>query len=419
MSKGAVMEMTTAAQTIMEREKRHVLQNYGRYPLALARGKGSYLYDFEGKRYLDLVAGIGVNAVGHAHPRLLKVIREQASRLIHCSNLYYHEFQGLLAERIARASGLDRVFFCNSGAEAVECAVKMMRSHGHKISMEKYEIVALENSFHGRTMGALSITGQPKYRKDFEPMLAGVRFVKMGDVRGLDSAVSDRTAGIVIEVVQGEGGVYRVPEEMLRRARELADRHDALLVFDEIQCGVGRVGLPFAYQTLDPVVLPDVMVTAKPVGLGIPLGVVAAKEEAAATIAAGMHGSTFGGNPLACRVGIEFFDMLGELMPKVAARGEYFRTKLEALKRKHAFVKEIRIFGLMIGVELAMPGKQMVLDAMQEGLLINCTHEVVLRFLPPFTISEREIDAAMRILARVFKKAEAYWKEFQAAEKPA
>ncbi|MFN7920754.1 MAG: aspartate aminotransferase family protein [Bryobacteraceae bacterium] len=417
MTETAVSPVQTAAQTIMEREKQYVLQNYARYPLALARGKGSYLFDFDGKRYLDLLSGIGVNALGHAHPRVLKVIREQAAKLIHCSNLYYHEYQGLLAEQICKTSGLERVFFCNSGAESMECAVKMIRAHGHKQDAAKYEIVALENSFHGRTVGAISITGQPKYRKDFEPLLPGVRFVPANDVRALESAVSDRTAGIVIEVIQGEGGVYRIAEDVLRKARELADRVDALLVFDEIQCGVGRTGRYFAYQHLDPVVMPDVMVTAKPVSVGLPLGLVAANEKAAASIGAGMHGSTFGGNALATRVGYEFFRIMEEgLLAEIPVKAALFRERLEALARKHKFVKEVRVFGLMIGVELHMPGKQLVLDAMEHGLLINCTHDVVLRFLPPFTISDKEIESAARILGKVFRKADAYWKEHRAKQ---
>lgn len=416
MPEAAVLEVVNAAQAIMERDKKYVLQTYARYPLVLARGRGSYVFDVDGKRYLDLITGIGVNALGHSHPRIVKAIREQGSKLIHCSNLYHHEYQGLLAERVAAASGLQRVFFCNSGAESMECAIKMMRAYGQKQDPSKFEIVSLENSFHGRTMGAISATGQAKYRRDFEPLLPGVRFVPADDTRVLESAVTDRTAGIVVEVIQGEGGVRRISDEMIRKARELADRVDGLLVLDEIQCGAGRTGRYFAYQTLQPAVMPDVMATAKPVGVGVPLGLVAANEKAAASIGTGMHGSTFGGNALACRVGLEFFAIMEELLPQIQSRGEYFREKLERLARKHKFIKEVRVFGLMIGVELHMPGKQLVLDAMSEGLLINCTHETVLRFLPPYTISEHEIDSAVRLLGRIFKKAEQYWKEFRSQQ---
>lgn len=399
--------------TIIDRERQYLVQNYARLPIAIERGRGSYLFDYSGKKYLDLLTGIGVNALGHAHPRIVKVIREQAGRLIHLSNLYYHEYQGILAERIAKASGLGRCFFSNSGTEAIEGALKMARAYGHRAGPEKYEIVALENSFHGRTLGALSITGQPKYRKDFEPLIPGVRFVPVRDTKALESAVSDRTAAIVLEVVQGEGGVKPICSRMTTRARELADAHDALLVFDEIQCGMGRLGAHFAYQTLKPVVMPDVMVTAKPLAAGLPLGVIAANEKAAAVLTPGLHGSTFGGGALSCRVAVEFFDILEELLPKIRQRSEYFQGRLHELAAKHKFVKEVRVFGLMIGIELHMPCKQLVSDAIELGLLINCTHDTVIRLLPPFTISDKEIDQGMRILQRVFKKGDGYWRELQ------
>jgi acetylornithine/N-succinyldiaminopimelate aminotransferase len=386
-------------------ESEYLLQNYARYPIAIHRGKGCYAYDTAGKRYLDFITGIGVNALGHAHPRLVRAIREQAALLLHSSNLYYSEFQGPLAERLAKISGLQRTFFCNSGAESMEGAMKMIRAHGRKIHPEKYEIVSLHNSFHGRTFGALSITGQEKYRKDFEPLLAGAKFVPPNDVVALEQAVSERTAGIVIEWIQGEGGIYPMSVEYARKARELATRYDALLVFDEIQCGVGRTGKYFAYQLADPVVLPDIMVAAKPLACGIPLGVVVANERAARSIAAGMHGSTFGGGPLACRVAIEFLEILEGLLPQIQKTGAYFRVKLEELKKRYSFIQEIRSHGLMVGVELSIPGKQIVLDAMQQGLLLNCTHETVLRFLPPYIVTEQEIDRAVRILNRVLRVA--------------
>jgi acetylornithine/N-succinyldiaminopimelate aminotransferase len=391
-------------EEVQNLEREYLLQNYARYPVVLHRGKGSYVYDTAGKRYLDLITGIGVNALGYAHPRITKVIKEQAGLLLHTSNLYYHEYQGRLAERLAKASGLQRVFFCNSGAEGMEGAIKMTRSHGGKISPEKHEVVSLENSFHGRTMGAISITGQEKYRRDFEPLLSGVKFVPKNDIVALEQVVSERTAGIFIEWIQGEGGIFPMTTEYASKARELADRYDALLVFDEIQCGVGRPGTYFAYQLSDPVILPDIMVVAKPMGCGIPLGAIVANDRAAAAIASGMHGSTFGGGPLACRVALEFFDILDELLPKIRNLGGYFRLKLEDLKRHHPFIKEVRGTGLMIGMELSIPGKQFVLDALEAGLLINCTHDVVLRFLPPYTISESEIDQAVSKLARIFKK---------------
>jgi acetylornithine/N-succinyldiaminopimelate aminotransferase len=392
-------------EDIMGLERSYLLQNYARYPLVLHRGKGCYLYDLDGRRYLDLISGIGVNSLGYAHPRITKVIRQQAGLLLHTSNLYYHEYQGKLAERLAKVSGLQRTFFCNSGAESMEGALKMIKAHGNSISSNKIEIIALENSFHGRTLGALSITGQPKYRKDFEPLVPGARFVPRNRVHLLEEAFNENTAGIVLEFIQGEGGIYPICESFARKARELADKHNALLVFDEIQCGVGRPGTHFAYQLLDPIVLPDIVIAAKPMACGIPLGVVIANEKAAAAIKPGMHGSTYGGGPLACRVALEFFDILEDLLPSINTVGGYFRMRLTEMMRHFPFIKEVRGHGLMIGVELDFPGKQLVVDGMKEGLLFNCTHDTVLRFLPPYILTEQDVDRAIVALTRVFKKA--------------
>ena len=388
----------------MDLEREYVLQNYARYPLVLARGKGCYVYDLEGRRYLDFIAGIGVNALGHAHPRILAVIREQAGLLIHTSNLYYNLYQGPLAKRLAEISGLQRTFFANTGTEAMEGALKMVHAHGRAIHPDKYEIVSLENSFHGRTLGALSITGQAKYREPFEPLIPGVKFVPVNDIAALEAAFSERTAGIVLEMIQGEGGIYPLTHEFVVKARELADRYNALLVADEIQCGVGRTGTYFAYQRSHPVILPDVMAAAKPLACGIPLGVIVANERAAAAIKPGMHGSTFGGGALACRVALEFLDILDELLPSIQRVGGYFHVVLNELARKHGFVKEVRGFGLMLGMELTIPGKQIVLDAMAEGLLINCTHETVLRFLPPYIVTEKDVDQVVKTLGKLFAK---------------
>lgn len=391
-------------ESVIELEREYLLQNYSRYPIVVRRGKGCWLYDAEGRRYLDLISGIGVNALGHAHPRILRVLREQAGLLIHCSNLYYHDYQAPLARGLAERSGLRRCFFCNSGTEAMEGALKMIRAHGRRIHSEKYEIVSLENSFHGRTLGALSITGQEKYRKDFEPLLAGIRFVPPDDEAALEAAVSERTAGIVLEWIQGEGGVVPLRVEYARKARELADRFDALLVFDEIQCGLGRTGTYFAYQLADPPVVPDVAVVAKPLACGLPLGAILANEKAASTIGPGMHGSTFGGGALACRVALEFLEILDGQLLHIYTAGGYFRRELSELARHHSFVREVRGFGLMVGMELSIPGKELVVEALKEGLLINCTQERVLRFLPPYIISEPELERAVRILGKLFKK---------------
>ena len=396
--------LTATAPDVIALERQYLLQNYGRYPLVLDHGDGPWLWDTDGKRYLDFIAGIGVNSLGQNHPRVVRVIQEQCTRLIHTSNLYYHAFQGPLAKKLSEVSGLQRSFFSNSGTESMEGALKMIRSHGHRVSPEKYEIIALENSFHGRTLGALSITGQPKYRKDFEPLLPGIRFIEANDVQALEQAFSHRTAGIVIEWIQGEGGIYPMSHAFAKRARELADQYDALLVFDEIQCGVGRPGVYFGYQLANPAVMPDIMVAAKPLACGLPLGVICANERAAASIAPGMHGSTFGGNALACAVAIEFFDILEGLLPAIERVGHYFRQGLREMQKRYSFIAEVRGYGLMVGAELSMPGKDIVQGAMQDGLLLNCTHETVLRFLPPYIVTEKEVDIALEILDRQFRK---------------
>ncbi len=391
-----------AAPDVVELEKEYLLQNYGRYPLVLHRGDGPYMWDVNGKRYLDLIAGIGVNALGQNHPRIVKAIAEQAACLIHTSNLFYNEYQGPLAKRIAEVSGLARTFFTNSGTESTEGALKMIKAHGHDISAEKYEIVSLENSFHGRSLGALSITGQPKYRKDFEPLIPGVKFVPANDIAALEAAVNSRTAGICMEWIQGEGGVVPLDTAFCRRARELADEFDALLCFDETQCGVGRTGKYFAYQLSDPPVMPDIMIAAKPMACGIPLGILVANERAAKAIRPGMHGSTFGGNALAARVALEFFDVLEDLLPQIAETGDYFRAELRRIATAYSFISEVRGYGLMIGIQLTVPGGDLVSRAREEGLLINCTHDTVLRFLPPYILTKAQVDEAVEILEKVF-----------------
>jgi predicted acetylornithine/succinylornithine family transaminase len=398
------MPVAAPAQDVVELEKLYLLQNYARHPIVLHRGDGPYMWDVDGKRYLDFIAGIGVNALGQNHPRIVEVIREQAARLIHTSNLFYNEYQGPLAKRIAEVSGLQRTFFTNSGTESTEGSLKMIKAHGHDIHPDKYEIVSLENSFHGRSIGALSITGQPKYRKDFEPLMPGVKFVPPNDIAALEAAVGERTAGICIEWIQGEGGILPMDPAFCKRARELADEYDALLCFDEIQCGVGRTGKYFGYQLIDPPVMPDIMTAAKPIACGLPLGIITANERAARSIRPGMHGSTFGGNALAARVALEFFDILEGLLPQIARVGEYFRARLRDMKTRFSFVKEVRGYGLMVGVELTIPGKEIVNRAMQEGLLMNCTHDTVLRFLPPYISTEEHVDEAIAILEKAFSQ---------------
>ncbi len=398
-TKDAVAELTESQQW-MELERQYVMPTYARYPLALRRGKGCYLYGLDNRKYLDLLSGIGVNALGHAHPRITKVIQRQAALLLHTSNLYYHEYTGKLAQRLCQISGLDKVFFTNSGAESMEGAIKIMRAHA---GPDRPEIIALDNSFHGRTIGAISITGQPKYRKDFEPLLPGPRWIPANDIAALEAAFSERTSGIVIEGIQGEGGIHPMQPEFLRTARRLADQYNALLVFDAIQCGVGRTGQYWSHSLIAPEVKPDVMVTAKPLSCGLPLGVILTNERAAAAIKPGMHGTTFGGNVLSSAVALEFLDILEELLPQINRVGEYFRAGLRDLQAKHKFIKEVRGHGLMIGVELDHPGKDYVMKGIEQGVLFNCTHDTVLRFLPPYIVTEKEVDQGLKVLGRLFR----------------
>src|SRR5437016_5189669 len=320
----------TSLEEIVELDRRWLLQTYNRYPVAFARGKGVFLYDLDGRRYLDFVAGLGVNALGHAHPRIVKTIREQAAKLVHVSNLYYHEYQGRLAEKLCSLSGLNRAFFSNSGTEAIEGSIKLARLAGHRVGGDaKCRLVALDGSYHGRTFGALSLTGQDKHRKGFEPLLEDVTFVRQNDIEGLRAAVNDNTCAIVLEPIFGEGGIYECSVEFLQECRALADRHRAALIFDEIQCGLGRTGTVFAFQSLG--VTPDIVAIAKPIAAGLPLGAFLAKEEFASAISPGQHGTTFGGGPLACRVALEFLAIVEEekLLENVSGVGAYLKQELK------------------------------------------------------------------------------------------
>ncbi len=399
---------THSFERLVELEKQYLLQTYARYPLALAKGKGVYLWDTAGRKYLDLVGGLGVNALGHAHPRIVKVIREQAARLIHLSNLYYNEYQGLAAERLVRVSGLDRAFFSNSGTEAMEGALKLARLAGHHVGGDaKSKIVALEGSFHGRTFGAMSVTGQEKYRKGFEPLLEPVRFVKLNDIAALRDAVADDTCAIVLETIQGEGGIRECSPEFLKTAREVADERKAALILDEIQCGLGRTGRFFAYQ--DAGVTPDIVTVAKPLAAGLPLGAFIARESFAREIATGKHGTTFGGGPLTCRVALEYLAVVEEegLLERVRRVGAYMAQEFLQLKAKFGVVVETRGRGMIQAIELEVPARPIVDRAMGEGVLMNVTQERVLRFLPPFLLEEKHVDKAVRTLKKCLKDLKA------------
>ncbi len=392
-------------EQIVDLEKRFLLPTYNRYPVAFERGKGVFLYDFEGKKYLDFVAGLGVNALGHAHPRIVKTIREQAARLIHVSNLYYNEYQGQLAERLCQLSGLDRVFFSNSGTEAMEGAIKLARLAGHKAGGEaKCQLVALQGSYHGRTFGSMSLTGQDKYRKGFEPLLENVTFVAQNDVKALDAAVNANTCAIVLEPIFGEGGILECSEEFLLACRTLADHHQAALIFDEIQCGLGRTGKIFAFQGFG--VVPDIVAIAKPIAAGVPLGAFLSKQHFADAISPGQHGTTFGGGPLACRVGLEYLAIVEEerLLENIAKVGGYLHQQLQELVDKCAATREVRGRGFIQGLVLDIRARPLVEQGLAEGVLFNVTQDTVLRFLPPFLLEERHVHKAIRILKKLLGK---------------
>ncbi|HTS34257.1 MAG TPA: aspartate aminotransferase family protein [Candidatus Solibacter sp.] len=397
-------------EKIAERERHFLLHTYNRYPIVLARGKGVFLFDIDGKRYLDFVSGLGVNALGHAHPRIVKAIREQAMKLIHVSNLYYHEYQGLLAEKLcslaAGSSGQKfRAFFSNSGTEAIEGSIKLARLAGHRAGGEaKCRLVALEGSYHGRTFGALSLTGQDKHRKGFEPLLEDVTFVKQNDLEGLRNAVNDNTCAIVLEPIFGEGGIFECSVEFLQECRALADKHRAALIFDEIQCGLGRTGTMFAFQSFG--VTPDIVAIAKPIAAGLPLGAFIAKEEFATAISPGQHGTTFGGGPLACRVALEFLSIVEEekLLENVAKVGAYLHQQLEEVVQKRSAAKTVRGRGFIQGVELDIPARPIVDAGLAEGVLFNSTQDTVVRFLPPFLMEEKHVDKGIRVLKKLLGK---------------
>ncbi len=403
-------------QEIVELEQKYLLNTYARYPIAFVRGKGVYLYDTTGKRYLDFLSGLAVNSLGYAHPRIVKVIREQSAKVIHLSNLYYNEYQGLLAEKLCQKSGLDRVFFTNSGTEAIEGALKLVRAAGHATAgPQKSVVIALENSFHGRTMGALALTAQPKYRQGFDPMLEGVRFVPRNDVEALRAAMDDNVCGIVVEPIQGEGGIYEASAEFLQACRQLADQHHAALVFDEIQCGMGRTGKLFAFEHFG--VVPDVVCIAKPMAAGFPMGAFLSKDWLAQHITPGRHGTTFGGGPLACRIALEYLAILEEekLLEQVQRVGAYFHGKLQELADKYSIATEVRGVGMIQALQLTVPGKPVLEGAMADGLLFNITQDNVVRFLPPFLLEEKHVDAGMRILKRHLATAQKAAKKAKAA----
>jgi len=394
-----------AVNDVVELEKQYLLGTYARLPITLTKGKGVFVEDINGKKYLDMVSGLGVNALGYSHPRIVKAIREQAAKVIHLSNLYYNEYQGPLAKKLVDASGLARVFFSNTGTEAIDGAIKLARAYGHKVGGEgKFKLVAASNSFHGRTYGAMSLTATPKYRDDFKPLLDGVSFVPLNDIEALREAVDDSTCAIFLETIQGEGGIFECTSEYLHAARQICDQHRALLVLDEIQCGLGRTGELFAFKRHN--VNPDMVTVAKPIAAGLPLGAIIVTQPVADAISSGKHGTTFGGGPLACRVALEFLAILEDehLLDHVNRVGAYFHQELTNLKDTFSIVKEVRGRGLMLALDLNVPSRPYSEAALNAGVLINSTHETTLRFLPPFIVEEKHIDKAVKVLKKLLKK---------------
>ena len=414
-----------SAARIRAEEARHLMNTYKRPPVVFTHGRGCRLYDSSGREYLDFLGGIAVNALGYSHPRLVRVIRHEAGRAVHLSNLFHNPYQGPLAHKLAEWSGLDRVFFTNSGTEAMDGALKLARAYSHAKSGQdgaqgKTRILALENSFHGRTYGALSITHPEKYREPFTPLVPGVEFVRFNDVADLESKFDDSVCALAVETIQGEGGICSVSQNFWLATHSLAAQHDAALIADEIQCGLGRTGHRFAYQKFN--APPDIVTIAKPLAGGLPLGAFIANEKFAAAFTPGMHGTTFGGGPLVCATALEFLTIVEEedLLTKIRERGAELRSGLEALTARFDFIREVRGEGLMLGVDLSVDGAPFVQEALRRGLLINCTHDHILRLLPPFIIGRREIAEFLEkfetVLARTSRSASQPQKKTPSAE---
>jgi predicted acetylornithine/succinylornithine family transaminase len=384
---------------------KYVAQTYARYPIALVRGKGARVWDADGKEYLDLLAGIAVNSLGHCHPAVVGAIRQQSRKLLHVSNLYHIQPQSELARELCRHSFADRVFFCNSGAEANEAAIKLARRYGAEHLGGKYEILSAHNSFHGRTLATLTATGQEKVRAGYDPLPAGFRQIPYNDLRAAEDAIdAQKTVGILVEPIQGEGGIQVPDQDYLRGLRDLCDRRRLLLMLDEVQTGMGRTGKLFGYENFG--VEPDIMTLSKALGGGLPLGAMLAREDVAKSFVAGSHASTFGGNPLVCSVGLAVMRTLlqGGALKNCVKMSKLFMQGLSQLKDRFSFVRAVRGKGLILGLELEMEGAKIVESCMAEGLLLNCTASKVLRFVPPLTITPKEIARGLAILEKVLAR---------------
>ncbi len=384
--------------------KKYLMESYTRFDVNFEKGIGTKLYDIEGKEYLDFVAGVAVNCLGHCHPAIVKALDEQSKKLIHVSNLYWTPTQTELAKKLIQYSDHDTVFFCNSGTEANETAIKMARKYGKLTGdAEKYEIITMENSFHGRTLGSLSITGQTKYQKDFMPLMGGVSSVRFNDIDDLQKKISEKTCAVIIEPIQGEGGIIKADETFLVEANKLCKEYNALLIFDEVQCGIGRSGDLFAYQSFG--VVPDIVCLAKGLGGGFPIGAVLANEKAS-IFKPGDHGCTFGGNPLGCAVSLAVFKELIEngVLEGVKEKEQLFKAEIEKLMLQYNFIKKIDGKGLMLGIHLEVEAKKIVGKAFEKGLLIIGAGKNIVRIVPPLNITTDEIKKGLEILQEIFKE---------------
>ena len=390
------------AQTILERDAETLLPVYNRYPVVMDHGAGVYLFDTSGNRYLDTMAGLGVNALGHAHPRMVAAMTEQAGKMVHLSPLYASRYPGELAERLCALAGMKGVFYSTGGSEAVEGALKLARTYARQgFSHAKHGIVALKKSYHGRTYGSLSVTGQEKYRVDFGPGLPHVHFVGRNDLDELRAAVDETTAAILIEPLLGEGGVYEVSDAFLKEARLLADKFGALLIFDEIQCGLGRLGDWFAFTRSG--VKPDVLILGKPLGGGVPLSALLVNEKLFDSFGMAKHGSTLGGSPLACRLGLEFLSVVEDegLLERVRDTGAYLLRRLQEMVDAGGICVEARGRGLLVGMEVTEPGRPIAEAALAQGVLLNVVQGNVLRFLPSFLLEREHVDVAVDVISRI------------------
>lgn len=392
-------------EEIFAKDKSDYLPVFARYNIVLDHGDGPYVYDTKGKKYIDFLAGIAVNVVGHNYKPLVDALSQQASKMIHCSNLYYTEVQVEAAEKLKKLSGMDKVFFGNSGAEANEGAIKLARKYATNIDPEKIQIISALHSFHGRTLATLTATGQDHYHHGFGPLPAGFDYVPYNDIQALEAKMSDKTCAVMLEAIQGEGGVHVPDPDYLPKVRALCDKYNAVLIFDEVQCGMGRTGTFFGCQQFG--VKPDIVTLAKGLAGGVPIGAFMATDKVANAFHAGDHGSTFGGNPLACAAACVVLDALidGNLMENAKEIGAYLQSKFEEYKAKYPnLIKEVRGRGLILGMELTRPGREIANECLDYGAIINCTAGNVLRFVPPLNITKAHVDELISVLDKVLPK---------------